>query len=113
MNTAFFPDIFIKFCLLVHENSLLNKMKKKIDKPHCTQTNNVTNATIDYFFFIFVFLFSLKCLSRLFHSYKDESIGSWGETAVPRENHLTHPQAEHGLSHMWPVRGSNLPQSQG
>ena len=32
----------------------------------------------------------------------------WGETGVPRENHLTHPQAELGLSHMWPVQGSNL-----
>ena len=39
-------------------------------------------------------------------------MGRWGETGVPRENHLTQPQAEFGLSHMWPVRGSNLHQSQ-
>ena len=58
------------------------------------------------------FLFSLTSLSRLFHSYRDEPIDRWGETGVPRENHLTHPQAELGLSHMWPVRGSNLHQSQ-
>ena len=51
------------------------------------------------FFFLF-FLFSLLSLSRLFHSYRYEPIGSWGETGVPRENHLTHPQAELGLSHM-------------
>ena len=51
-------------------------------------------------------------LSRLFHSYRDELIGRWGKTGVPRETHLTHPQAEHGLSHMWPVRASNLHQSQ-
>ena len=62
--------------------------------------------------FIYLFLFSLTSLSRLFHSYRDEPIGRWGETGVPRENHLTHPQAEHGLSHMWPVQGSNLHQSQ-
>ena len=43
------------------------------------------------------FLFSLTSLTRLFHSYRDEPIGGWGETGVPRENHLTHPQAEHWL----------------
>ena len=57
-------------------------------------------------------LFSLATLSRLFHSYRDEPIGRWGETGVPQENHLTHPQAELGLSHMWPVRGLNLHQTQ-
>ena len=62
--------------------------------------------------FLCVFGFSLTSLSRLFHSYREEPIGRRGETGVPRENHLTHPQAEHGLSHMWPVRGSNLHQSQ-
>ena len=40
------------------------------------------------------------------------AIGRCGKTGVPWENHLTHPQAELGLSHMWPVRGSNLHQSQ-
>ena len=65
-----------------------------------------TNALIIFF------LFSLTSLSRLFHSYRDEPIGGWGETGVPRENHLTHPQAELGLSHMWPVRGLNQHQSQ-
>ena len=63
--------------------------------------------------FCFVlFLFSLTSLSRLFHSYGEEPIGRWGETGVPRKNHLKHPQAELGLFHMWPVRGSNLHQSQ-
>ena len=60
-------------------------------------------------FFVVVFFTSL---SRLFHSYRDEPIVRWGETGIPRENHLTHPQAEFGLSHMWPVRGSNLHQTQ-
>ena len=50
------------------------------------------------FFFPF-FFFSLTSLSRLFHSYRDEPIGRWGETRVPRENHLTHLQAELALSH--------------
>ena len=51
-------------------------------------------------------LFSLTYLLRLFHLYRDELIGRRGETGVPRENHLTYPQAEHGLFHMCPVRGS-------
>ena len=62
--------------------------------------------------FSFFFWFSLTCLSRLFHSYRDKLIGRWGETGVPLENHLTHPQAELGLSHMWPVRILNLHQTQ-
>ena len=65
-----------------------------------------------FFFFFFFFLFSLTSLSRLFHSYRDEPINRWGETGVPRENHLTHPQAELDLSHMWPVWGSNPHQKQ-
>ena len=40
---------------------------------------------------------------------RDEPIDRWGETGVPRENHL---QAELVLSHIWPVRGSNLHQKQ-
>ena len=71
-----------------------------------------TKGADQLIFFFFFFFFSLTSLSRLFHSYRDEPIGRWGETGVPRENHLTHPQAEHGLSHKWPVRGSNLHQSQ-
>ena len=50
-------------------------------------------------------------LSRYF-THRDEPIDRWGETGVPRKNHLTHPQAELVLSHMWPVRGSNLHQTQ-
>ena len=58
------------------------------------------------------FLFSLTSLSRLFHSYRDESISRWGKTGLPRENHLTHEQADLDLSHMSPMRGSNPHQPQ-
>ena len=54
-------------------------------------------------------------LHRPFQDYlthRDEPIDRWGETGVPRENHLTNPQAELVLSHMWPVRGSNPHQTQ-
>ena len=60
----------------------------------------------------FFLLIQFNIPFKIIYSYLDEPIGRWGETGVPRENHLTHPQAELGLSHMWPARGSNLHQSQ-
>ena len=54
-----------------------------------------------------MFLFKFTSLLRIFHSYRDEPIGRWGEKIVPQENHLTHPQAELGMSHMCPMQGSN------
>ena len=33
--------------------------------------------------------------------HREEPIDRWGKTGVPRENHLTHPQAELGLSHIF------------
>ena len=47
-----------------------------------------------------ILLFTFTSLSRLFHSYRDRPSGRWAEKIVPQENHLTHPQAELGLSHM-------------
>ena len=94
-------------------NDWMETISRTLLIPYLNQKNLKNDCVISlkYFFFIY-FLFSLTSLSRLFHSYRDEPIGRWGETGVPRENHLTQPQAEHGLSHMWPVRGSNLHQSQ-
>ena len=80
----------------------------------CTNMSLIQIKTcLQGFLFSFSFLILFNVPSRLFHSYRDKSIGRWGETGAPRENHLTHPQAELGLSHMWPVRGSNLHQTQG
>ena len=59
---------------------------------------------------IMVFFFdSVKCPFQDYFTHRDEPIDRWGETGVPRENHLTHPQAELGLSHTWPVRGAPTP----
>ena len=60
----------------------------------------------------FFFFDSVQCPFQDYFTHRDEPIDRWGETGVPRKNHLTHPQAELGLSHMWPVRGSNLHQTQ-
>ena len=43
---------------------------------------------------------SLSSLSELFHSYREESIGRWGETGVPRENHLTPASKTWLVSHV-------------
>ena len=74
----------------------------------CSKINKMGLVT-PYFL---IFLFSLTSHLILFHSFRSERTGMWGETGVPRENHLTHPLAELGLSHMWPVRGSYLHQTQ-
>ena len=63
--------------------------------------------------FINEFFFdSVSCPFQDYFTHRDEPIDRRGETGVPRENHLTHPQAELVLSHIWPVRGSNLHQTQ-
>ena len=81
-----------------------------LSKAHFHQA--VPLKSVETMLFFHLFGFSLTSLSRLFHSYRDEPIGRWGDTGIARENHLTHPQAELGSSHMWPVRGSNLLQTQ-
>ena len=99
--------------ILMNTHNILVGIYEEISKIISLLSSNThliySSAVVGVFVF---FGFSLTSLSRLFHSYRDEPIGRWGETGVPRENHQTHPQAELGLSHMWPVRGSNLHQSQ-
>ena len=64
-----------------------------IDFNKLVGRSRVRTPSNDFFFFLTilfarnnrVFLFSLTSLSRLFYSYRDEPIGRWGETGVPRE----------------------------
>ena len=56
-------------------------------------------------------LFFLNSVLRLFqdffNSYETgQSVGRRKQES-PEKNHLTHQQAKLGLSHMWPVQGSN------
>ena len=44
---------------------------------------SITEKNVETFLFYFIFLFSLTSLSRLFHSYRDEPIGGWGERKYP------------------------------
>ena len=46
------------------------------------------------------FFYSVKRPFQDYFTHRDEPIDRWGETGVPREDHLTHPQAELGLCHM-------------
>ena len=62
--------------------------------------------------FLLLFFIQFNVPFKIISLISRRAMGRWGATGVPRENHLTHPQAEHGSSHMWPVRGSNLHQSQ-
>ena len=86
-----------------------------LDKSHLHMKikTGFSQKLLRHFFFFFFFLFSLTSLSRLFHSYRDEPIRRWGEKReYPGKNHLTHPQVELDLSHLWPVWSSNPHQSQ-
>ena len=51
-------------------------------------------------YFIYFFLFSFTSLSSFFtHIETNQSVGG-RKPEYPGKNHLTHPQAELGLSHM-------------
>ena len=49
---------------------------------------------------------------KIISAHMRRAISRWAKTGEPREKNLAHPQAELGLSHMWPVRGSNPHQTQ-
>ena len=66
-----------------------------------------------FFFFIIFFLIQFNVPFKIISAHMrraNQSVGRKRET--PEKNHLTHPQAELGLSHMWPERGSNPHQTQ-
>ena len=63
---------------------------------------------ISFFFFLIQFNVPFKIISA--HEM-GQSIGG-RKRENPEKKHLAHPQAELGLSHMWPVRGLNPHQTQ-
>ena len=64
-------------------------------------------------FYLFIYFYSvLRPFHDYFSSYETgQSVGG-AKTGESREKHLTHPQAELGLSHMRRERGSNPHQAQ-
>ena len=100
--------MFTSLELQTFSSSILSLFKSNV----CRGKFLTPNVFCFFVLFYSVLIVDKMSLSRLFHSYRDEPIGRWGETGVHCKNHLTQPQVEHGLSHMWPVRGSNLRQSQ-
>ena len=63
----------------------------------------------------FLSFFFLNSVLRPFQDYLSHMrwpISRWAKTGEPQKKHLAHPQAELGLSHMWPERGSNPHQTQ-
>ena len=76
-------------------------------------TSTINSITVFFvFFFCFFFNSVLRPFQDYFSSYETgQSVGG-RKRENPEKNHLAHPQAELGLSHMWPVRGSNPHQTQ-
>ena len=67
-----------------------------------------------FFFFFFFFLIQFYVPFKIISAHMRRTHQSVGgrKRENPEKNHLAHPQAELGLSHMWPVRGSNPHQTQ-
>ena len=91
-----------------------NLLQPYLSSRHLLDDQNILNDTKNRAETTYLNIFlSLKSGSFWVRAHRDEPIDRWGEMAVRRKNHLTHPQAELVLSHMWPVRGSNLHQPRG
>ena len=78
------------------------------NSPPCSKTLTKYAITCTSLFFYSV----LRTFQDYFSSYVTGQSAGGRKRENPEKNHLAHPQAELGLSHMWPVRGSNLHQTQ-
>ena len=87
------------FCSVMYTEPKIYLTDSKKDYVHVFAGSQVRRPVSIYRLQV-SFLFKFTSLTRLFHSYRDEPIGRWGEKIVPQENHLTHPQAELALSYM-------------
>ena len=62
---------------------------------------------------LFIYINSvLRPFKDYFSSYETGQSEGGRKPENLEKNHLAHPQAELGFSHMWPVRGSNPRQTQ-
>ena len=61
----------------------------------------------------FFFNSVLRPFQDYFSSYETGQSEGGEKRENPEKKHLAHPQADLGLSQMWPVQGSNLHQTQG
>ena len=83
-------------------------LHKVTDLPDVSES-----VRLSFFFSISFFLNSVvRPFQDYFSSYETgQSVGG-RKRENPEKNHLAHPQAELGLSHMWPERGLNPHQTQ-
>ena len=71
------------------------------------RSNFCISAVLGPICMIFFLNSVLRPFQDYFSSYETgQSVGG-RKRENPEKNHLAHPQAELGLSHMWPERGSN------
>ena len=98
-NIAMFRVYGQNFCSILYMDSYFFSLISEMGYVHVFAGSQVRRP-VSYLQITNIFLFKFTSLSRLFHSYRDRPIGRWAENIVPQENHLTHPQAELGLSHI-------------
>ena len=65
-------------------------------------------------FYLFIFLIQFYVPFKIIsaHMRRVNQYKEGRKRENPEKNHLTHPQAELGLSHMWPEQGPNPHQTQ-
>ena len=69
-------------------NQHIESLRTDQAKGMCSGFMHVLYLFVFWLFFLLQFNVPFKIISLI--------VGRWGETGVPRENHLTHPQAELG-----------------
>ena len=95
----------------LHNRLLLDPYFKRLATCRCSLQVPSLVWFVSFFFFFFFVQFNVpfKIIS-LISRRANRKVGRKRE--YPGKNHLTHPQVELDLSHLWPVWGSNPNQSQ-
>ena len=94
---GFFKD----FCNSETSNCHLESLNHSFNAK-CTAQSTLSNKIINKTSSCYVWVLRPEKIISLILSRVN---GKWGETGDPREKPPDHPQAELGLSHMWPELG--------
>ena len=97
----------ISLTKLKRDKSRYHKIRRAIDKAKLLTGTCLLQAIIHRFSQYLFFYSVLRPFQDYFSSCESgQSVGG-RKREHPEKNHLAHPQAELGLSHVWPLRGSN------
>ena len=103
-----FDDIHVPGNIVDFRNCRFSRSKVKLNYKLflvCVNTGKPTTSWIFIYFFFFNSV--LPPFQDYFSSYETGQSVSGRKRENPEKKHLAHPQAELGLSHMCPVRGSH------